>query len=97
MFAIAVNSQIQLDKIDEATTIFRDSVIPAYQQLKGFKSAMLLIDPSTGKSLGISMWESEADRAAVQSSGALQEQLGKFAAVLAAPPVPGVYEVKVQV
>lgn len=97
MFAIVVNSQVQLDKIDEATTIFHNSVIPAYQELKGFKSGMLLIDPTTGKSLGISLWESEADRAAVQISGALQEQLGKFAAVLAAPPVPGTYEVKVEV
>jgi hypothetical protein len=96
MFAIAVNSQVQLDKIDEAAAIFRDSVIPAYQQLTGFKSAMLLIDPATGKSLGISVWESEEDRAAVQSSGALQDQLGKFAALLAAPPVPGAYEVKVE-
>ena len=95
MFAIAVTSQVQLDKIDEATAIFRDSVVPAYKQLKGFISATLLIDPATGKSLGISVWETEADRSAVQSSGALQEQLGKFATVLAAPPAPNTYEVKV--
>lgn len=96
MYAIAVTSQVQLDKIDEAAAIFRDSVVPAYQRLKGFKSALLLINPVTGNSLGISLWESEADRAAVQSSGALQQQLGKFAAVLAAPPVPNTYEVRVQ-
>jgi heme-degrading monooxygenase HmoA len=97
MFAIAVSAQVQLDKIDEAASIFRESVVPAYKQLNGFKSAHLLIDPATGKSLGISLWESEADRAAVQSSGALQQQLAKFAAVLAAQPVPSTYEVKVQV
>ena len=96
MYAIAVTAQVQLDKIDEAASIFRDSVVPAYQQLNGFKSAMLMIDPDTGKSLGISLWESEADRAAVQSSGALQEQLAKFASVLAMQPVPGTYEVKVE-
>jgi hypothetical protein len=96
MFTIAVTSKVQLDKIDEATAIFRDSVVPVYQQLKGFKSALLMIDPASRNSLGISMWESEADRAAVQSSGALQEQLGKFAAVLEVPPVPNIYEVKVQ-
>jgi hypothetical protein len=97
LYAIAVTSQIKLDKIDEAASIFRDSVVPAYEQMSGFKSALLLIDPATGKGLGISLWESEADRAAVQSSGALQQQLAKFAAVLVAPPVPGTYEVKVQV
>lgn len=96
MFAIAVSSQVQLDKIEEASSIFQDSVVPAYRQLKGFVSATLLIDPATGKSLGISLWESEADRAAVQSSGALQQQLGKFAAILAAAPAPNFYEVMAQ-
>lgn len=97
MYAIAVSSQIQLDKVDEAASIFRDSVVPAYQQMSGFKNALLLIDPATGKGLGISVWETEADRTAVQTSGALQEQMAKFAAVLAAQPTPGAYEVKVQV
>jgi hypothetical protein len=96
MYAIAVTSQIQVDKIEEATSIFRDSVVPAYKKLSGFKSALLLIDPATGKGIGISLWESEADRAAVQTSGALQEQLAKFAAVLAEPPAPNNYEAKVQ-
>ena len=97
MYAIAVASQVQTEMIEEAESIFRHSVVPAYKQLKGFKNAFLLIDPNTGKSLGISLWESEADRTAVQTSGALQQQLARFAAVLAAQPVTGTYEVKVQV
>jgi hypothetical protein len=97
MYAIAVASQIRLEKIDEATSIFHDSVVPAYQQMAGFKSALLLVDPATGKGIGISLWESEADRAAVQSSGALQQQLAKFSTVLSGPPTPNTYEVKVQV
>ena len=97
MYAIAVTSQIQLDRMDEAASIFRDSVVPAYQQLDGFKNAYLMIDPVSGKSLGISVWATEADRAAVQASGALQQQMAKFASVLAAQPTPGTYEVKVQV
>jgi hypothetical protein len=59
------------------------------------KDIELLIDPATGKILGTSLWESETDRAAVQSSGVLQEQFRKFAVVLAALPVPSTYEVKV--
>jgi hypothetical protein len=97
MYAIAVSSQIQLDKVDQAVSIFRDSVVPAYQQMSGFKNALLLIDPVTGKGLGISIWETEGDRTAIQTSGALQEQMAKFATVLAAQPTPGAYEVKVQV
>jgi hypothetical protein len=97
MYAIAVSSKIQLDKIDEAASIFRDSVVPAYQQMSGFKNALLLIDPVSGNGLGISVWETEADRTAVQTSGALQQQMAKFAAVLATQPSPGAYEVKVHV
>lgn len=97
MYAIAVTAQVQSDKFEEATSIFRDMVVPAYRQLNGFRHAYLLIDPSTGRSLGISVWETEADRNAVQSNGALQEQLAKFAALLAAPPSPGAYDVKVHV
>jgi heme-degrading monooxygenase HmoA len=97
MYAIAVTSQVQLEKSEEAVTIFRDSVVPAYRGQNGFKSALLLMDPATGKTLGITLWESEADRSAVQTSGLLQEQLAKFSAVLAAPPAPSTYEVKVQV
>lgn len=96
MYAIAITAQVHLDKIDEAASIFRDSVVPAYKQLHGFKSALLLIDPATGKSLGISLWESAADRAAVQTSGALQQQLARFATVLTVQPVPNTYEVKAQ-
>jgi hypothetical protein len=55
MYALAVASQVQPDKTDEAASIFRDSVVPTYQQLSGFKGALLLIDPATGKSLGISL------------------------------------------
>jgi hypothetical protein len=97
MHAIAVTAQVQLDKTDEAASIFRESVIPAYKELHGFRSALLLIDPETGASLGISLWESPADSTAVQTSGALQQQFAKFVAVLAVQPTPHTYEVKVQV
>lgn len=96
MYAIAVTAQVRLEKLDEAATIFRDSVVPAYEQMNGFRGASLMLDPVSGKSLGISLWESEADRTAVQTSGALQEQLAKFGALLTMQPVPNTYEVKVQ-
>jgi heme-degrading monooxygenase HmoA len=96
MYAIAVAAQVQPHKADEAAAIFRDSVVPAYRELDGFQSALLLIDPATGKSLGISLWDTEAHRNAIQSSGALQQQIARFASVLVAQPVPNTYEVRVQ-
>lgn len=96
MYAQAVRVQIQPGKIDEAISIFRDSVAPAVREQNGFKSAYLLIDRETNKGIGLSLWETEADVAALATSGFYQEQTAKFAAVFAAPPEREVYEVAVQ-
>ena len=96
MFARLVTVQIQQGKVDESTKIYQDSVVPAAQQQKGFKGGYLLNDPNTGKGVSIALWESEDDMKASETSGYLQEQIGKFAAVLAAPPTTEHFEVAVQ-
>ena len=96
MYAQVVRIQIQPGKIDEAISIFRDSVAPAAREQSGFKSAYLLIDHETNRGMGFSLWETEADVAALATRGFYQEQIGKFAAVFAGPPEREVYEVAVQ-
>ena len=96
MYAQVVRVQFQPGKVDEAIAIFRDSVTSAARQQKGFKNAYLLIDRETNKGIGFSLWETEADVAALTTSGFYQEQVGKFAAVFAGPPEREVYEVAVQ-
>ena len=96
MYAQAVRIQIQPGKIDEAISIFRDSVAPAVREQNGFKSVYLLIDRETNKGIGLSLWETEADVAALATSGFYQEQTGKFATVFAGSPEREVYEVAVQ-
>ena len=96
MYARTVTVQIQPGKLDEAIRIFRDSVVPAAKQQKGFKSIVLLTDRNTGKGLAIATWETEADMKANEASGYLREQLTKFGSVFAAPPVQEHFEVSVQ-
>ena len=96
MHAQVVRIQVQPGKADEAIAIFKDVVIPAARQQKGFKDAYLLIDRSTNKGIGFSLWENEADVAALATSGFYQEQVAKFGAVFAGPPEREVYEVAVQ-
>ena len=95
MYARTVTIQIQLDKHDEAVSIFQNSVIPAAKQQKGFISVMLLTDPTTGKGMSVSVWESEADLKATEASSYFQEQLAKFGGVFAGTPVRHAYEVSV--
>jgi heme-degrading monooxygenase HmoA len=96
MYARLVTVQIQQGKVDEANKIYQDSVMPAAQQQNGFKGGYLLSDPNTGKNVSIALWETEDDMKASEKSGYLQEQIAKFAAVLAAPPTTEHFEVAVQ-
>jgi len=96
MQARVVTIQTQPGKTEEAIRIYRDSVIPAAKQQKGFKSALLLTDPGTGKGISVTLWETEADQKASETSGYFQQQIAKFAAVFAGPPVLEAYVVSAQ-
>ena len=97
MQARVVTVQIQPGKTDEGIGIYRDSVMSAAKQQKGFKGAMLLTDRNTGKAISVTVWETEADMTATEASGWWQEQIAKFGSVLGAPPVREHYEVSLQV
>jgi heme-degrading monooxygenase HmoA len=96
MYARVTTTQMQPGKTEEAIRIYRDSVVPAAKQQQGFKGAFLLTDPNTGKGVSISLWETEADMRAGETSGYYQEQIAKFAQVFAGPPTREGYEVSVQ-
>jgi heme-degrading monooxygenase HmoA len=97
MNAHVVTVQFQPGKIDEAIGIYRD-IAPVVKQQQGFKGALVLTDPNTGKGVSITLWETEADLLKVTvPGGVFQEQLAKFAQVLAGPPTIESYEVSVRV
>ena len=96
MFARVVTVQTRPGKLEEAAGLFRDSVIPAAKQQAGFGGALLLTDAATGKAVSITLWASEADQQASETSGYLREQVGKVAALLAGPPVAEGFAVSAQ-
>ncbi len=97
MHARVVTVQIQPGKMDETIGLFRDSVVPAAKAQKGFKGAYLLTNRSTGKGIAVSLWETEADLTAGETSGYYQEQIAKFGQLFAEPPLREAYEVSLQV
>ena len=97
MYARVTTTQVQPEKTEETVSLFRDSVIPAAKQQQGFKGALLLTDPNTGKGVSITLWETEDNMRAGETSGYYQEQVAKFAQVFTGPPIREVYEVSVQV
>ena len=97
MYARVVTGQYQSAvKLDEAVQIYRDSIIPAVWQTKGFKGALGLADRGAGKAIAINLRETVADMQATEASGFIQEQFAKIAHLLVGTPTVEIYEVSIQ-
>lgn len=97
MHVRAATVQVQSGKIQECIDLFKNSVVPAQKAQKGYQGSYLMTDASRSKVLAISVWESEADMIASESSsGYIQEQLAKFGSVFAGSPILEHYEVSVE-
>lgn len=92
MHARVVTSQLQPGKKEEWISICRDSIVPALQQQPGFQGFVMLADTASDKCIAYSMWETEADLKASETSGFYQEQVAKLKVVLAAAPVREINE-----
>jgi quinol monooxygenase YgiN len=97
MYARVVTVMIKHGKKAEGIQLFNEVLIPSARQQPGFKGARLLTDERTGKALLVTIWESEADLIASETSGYFSEQVAKFAPLFASAPVREVYELSVSV
>lgn len=87
MYTRAITLPIQRGKVDEAIRLFRDSIAPMFKQRKGFKDGYLVGDRNTGKAVSITLWETEADATALDTSGFYQQWTGMLAPCLSGPAV----------
>ena len=92
MHVRAATVQVQSGKMQEVIDVFNNSVVQAQKALKGYQGSYLMTDASSGQALAISVWETETDMLAGESSGYYQEQIGKLASVLAGTPTLEHYE-----
>jgi heme-degrading monooxygenase HmoA len=86
MHARVVLGRVKHDKQREAIKVYKESVEPAAKEQKGFKMMHLLTDPDTSKFISITIWETENDMVAGESSGYLHKQLDKIADLFVGPP-----------
>ena len=96
MFVRLLRIQTNIDRIDEASKLFEESVIPLCKDKKGYKGAYFLADRKTGNSIPITIWESEEDMLATERSLFFQEQLVKFSSFFKTSPIRETYEVVFQ-
>ncbi len=95
MYARIVTVHARTDKLDEVIAIYRDSIVPAAKQQKGFIGARLFIDRASGKGVSVTRWQSKEELEAGEASGYYQEQIAKIAPMLTEPPTREIYEIGV--
>jgi len=62
MYARVTVVQGSPDKIDAGIASFNDQVLPTVKDIDGYRAAFLLADRSSGKGIGITLWDSEDAR-----------------------------------
>lgn len=100
MFARVTTVRGAPNRMDEGICYFQEQVVPTVEALDGFQGAYLLINRKSGKTVRITLWETEE---ALQASAAVVAQIRREGAEvlrdwrdpLPDQPVIEVYEVAV--
>ena len=75
MFARVSTFQGSPDHTAEGLRVAREQVLPAATLMDGFKGIYLLYDQESGKSLSLTLWETEADmRASEEAANRVRAQ-----------------------
>jgi heme-degrading monooxygenase HmoA len=75
MFARVSTFQGPPDQTAEGIRVAREQILPAARLMEGFKGIYLLYDRESGKSLSLTLWETEADmRASEEAASRVRAQ-----------------------
>ena len=96
MYLRMLRIQTKPELIDRAAQIFKESVIPQCKDKKGYRGAYYLADRTSGECIPMTLWETEKDMVATESSHFFQEQLLKFMSFFTVPPIKESFEVVVK-
>ena len=94
MYARVTTYRLAPEKLEEALRFGPEAIAPVARGQAGFRGLWVLVNPTTGKAVTLSLWETDADlQAAAVPAHALQAQAGSL---LAEQPVVDTYEVRLQ-
>lgn len=96
MHAGVATFQVRPGKTEEAVQIYLGSVVPTMREQRGFQGVLVLSNSEIDEGHAITLWDTEGDAEAFESSGTYREQVVKFGSILAEPPTRKVYEVSLQ-
>jgi len=93
MYARTLKVQLNLDRMDEASKLFSEQVLPLCENKRGYKGSQFFADRKTGNCIMITLWETEEDLLETEHSRFFQEQIVKFMNFFITPPIREIYEV----
>jgi heme-degrading monooxygenase HmoA len=95
MYARVIFGKIRSQNETVVTSFYRTEVVPTTRQQHGFKGIIQMVNPATGETLSISLWETEADMKATENTDYDKKQFAKLASFDATGPRRAAYKVNV--
>jgi hypothetical protein len=93
MYGRLTRIQVRVERVEHTVKIFKESVVPAAKQQKGYRGIFLFMNTITGEGTTLALFDSEKDCLASEENHYYQEQLVKVMNFFTAPPVREGYEV----
>ncbi len=82
---------------EEVLRLVDENIVPALQQMPGFKGYLALYDENSGTGLAITLWETRDQADSLGASSAMRSVLERFEALGMTFETPKIYEVVKQV
>jgi heme-degrading monooxygenase HmoA len=84
------------ERLEDGIRDYKENVLPAVKKMTGFKQAILMVDRKSGKSVGITFWDTEKNlQDSTSAANKLRTQAGKTTGSVQ-PPMVDIYEVAVK-
>jgi len=96
MHARVTTVQLRPDTLDASIGLYQQEIVPVIKAQPGHQGIYLFTDRTTGNGVSITLWTSEADAQAYETTGTYRQLVAKLAPNFAAPPTLATYDVSVQ-
>jgi heme-degrading monooxygenase HmoA len=96
MHARVTTVQLRPDTLDASIDLYQQELLPVIKAQPGYQGVYLFTDRATGNGVSITLWTSEADAQAYETSGIYRQLVAKLASNFAAPPTLATYDVSVK-
>ncbi len=96
MHARVTTVQLRPDTLDASIDLYQQEILPVIKAQPGYQGVYLFTDRATGNGVSITLWTSEADAQAYETSGIYRQLVAKLASNFAASPTLATYDVSVK-